>query len=124
MPEPQDFQLITPANRADYRRLVNPLAEACWPEFMLHDAFSDRYWNDLFERFGEYQFGLLDPASGQAIAMGNSLPLHWDGDLQDLPDEGWDWAMQQAVHDHQAGLEARTQCAIQIAIHPDYRSRG
>jgi GNAT superfamily N-acetyltransferase len=118
------FQLITPATRADYQTLVEPLADACWPEFMLHDPIADQYWNDLFERFSEYQFGLLDTETGQAAAMGNSLPLHWDGDPRELPEGGFDWAMQQAVQDHQAGLEPRTQCAIQIAIHPDHQGQG
>lgn len=41
-----------------------------------------------------------------------------------LPERGWDWAFEQAIADHQAGLTAHTQCAIQIAIHPDYRAKG
>ncbi len=118
------FQPISPATRADYRELVNPLADASWPEFMLHDPISDQYWSDLFSRFPEYQFGLLDSETGKAVAMGNSLPLHWDGDPADLPEGGFDWAMQQAVADHQQGLQPRTQCAIQIAILPEYRSLG
>ena len=118
------FQLITPADRADFRQLVNPLAEACWPEFMLHDPIADRCWDDLFTRFAEFQFGLLDTQTGKAIAQGNSLPLHWDGDPADLPERGWDWAFEQAISDHRAGLQPRTQCAIQINIHPDYRGQG
>jgi hypothetical protein len=118
------FQLITPATRADYRLLVAPLAEACWPEFMLHDPIADHHWGDLFERFEEYQFGLLDTETGKAAAMGNSLPLHWDGKVTDLPERGWDWAMEQAIADHEQGLEPHTQCAIQIAIHPNCRSLG
>lgn len=118
------FQPMTPASHGNYRELVAPLAEACWPEFMLHDPIADRYWADLFERFPEYQFGLLDAETGRAAAMGNSLALHWDADTADLPERGWDWAFEQAVADHTQGLTPRTQCAIQIAIHPDYRSMG
>jgi len=118
------LEWITPVTRTDYQRLMDPLADACWPEFMLHDPLADRYWNDLFERFADYQFGLLDVETGKAVAMGNSLPLHWDGDPAALPEGGFDWVMEQAVLDHRAGLEPRTQCAIQIAILPEYRSRG
>jgi hypothetical protein len=60
------FQLISPANRPDYRELVDDLAEDCWSEFMLHGPVADAYWGDLFERFGHYQFGLLDTATGCA----------------------------------------------------------
>jgi GNAT superfamily N-acetyltransferase len=118
------LEWITPASRADYEELMSPLADACWPEFMLHDPIADRYWHNLFERFADYQFALLDVETGKAVAMGNSLPLHWDADPVDLPEGGFDWAMVQAVDDHRAGLTPRTQCAIQIAILPEYRSRG
>lgn len=118
------FQAITPATREDYQELVAPLADACWNEFMLHDPIADHYWSDLFERFSDYQFGLLDTQTGKAAAMGNSLPLHWDGDPAELPEGGFDWAMQQAVSDHQEALKPRTQCAIQIAIHPDHQGLG
>lgn len=118
------FQPITPATREDYRDLVAPLADACWHEFMLHDPIADRLWDDLFERFSDYQFGLLDTHTGKAAAMGNSLPLHWDGAPADLPEGGFDWAMQQAVSDHENALQPRTQCAIQIAIHPDHQGLG
>ena len=118
------FQLITPTDFPDYEAFVGPLSQACWPEFMLHDPIADRYWGDLYTRFGDFQFGLLDTQTGRAAAKGNSLPLSWDGDPAELPERGWDWAFEQAVSDHQRGLEPHTQCAIQIAIHPDYRGQG
>jgi hypothetical protein len=118
------FQPITPTSHDHYQELIGALAGACWPEFMLHDPISDRHWGDLFKRFPEYQFGLLDTQTGKAAAMGNSLPLHWDADLAELPERGWDWAMEQSVADHVQGLRPRTQCAIQIAILPEYRSLG
>ncbi len=118
------FELITPANQPDYRNMVAPLATASWPEFMLHDPISDKHWSALFERFPEYQFGLLDTETNQAVAMGNSVPLHWEKNLADLPEEGWDWAFEQAVQNHEAGAAPNIQCAIQVAIHPTYQGRG
>ncbi len=119
-----DLKLITPANFPAYRKAVAPLAEACWPEFMLHDAIADQYWGKLFEYFSDYQFGLLDEGTGRAAAMGNSVPVCWDGSLEDLPEGGWDWAFQQAAQDHETGREANIHCAIQIAIDPAYRGRA
>src|SRR5215217_6569871 len=88
------FQIITPNDLEDYRDRAGDLSEACWPEFMLHDA------------------------------MGNSLPFHWDKDLSELPEGGWDWVFQQATAGHEAGTVPNIQSAIQIAIHPDYQSQG
>ena len=118
------FKLISPASHPEYRRMVAPLASASWPEFMLHDPISDENWGALFERFPNYQFGLLDLATDQAVAMGNSVPLYWEGELASLPEEGWDWALEQAVQNDQTAVTPNIQCAIQVAIHPDYRGRG
>jgi len=121
---PTDLQFITPANCPEFRKLVAPLAEASWPEFMLHDVVADEHWGALFERFPDYQFGYLDPSSGAAVAMGNSVPLRWSAGFDELPDDGWDWALAEAVQTHRAGLAPNVQCAIQINIRPDYRGKG
>jgi GNAT superfamily N-acetyltransferase len=118
------LELITPASHPEYRRIVAPLASACWPEFMLHDPVADEHWGALFDRFADYQFGLLDVETNRAAAMGNSLPLRWEKSLDTLPEQGWDWAFQQALQDDRAGRQPNIQCAIQVAIDPAYRGQG
>ena len=122
--DPTRFQIITPSTDNDYRKLVGPLAEACWPEFMLHDPIADEYWSALFERFSDYQFGMFDTQSHQIAAMGNSVPLQWNDHLDNLPEEGWDWGFEEAIYGHKRGRDPNIQCAIQIAIHPEYQRRG
>ena len=118
------FDRITPNDRADYREIISFISEAVWPEFMHHDPVVNRHWDDLYTRFPEYQFALLDADSGEVVGLANSVPLAWDGDPTDLPDEGIDWAFSQSVTDHEAGRLPRTQCAIQIAIAPGHQGRG
>lgn len=118
------FEIITPASRVNYRELVASLAEAAWPEFMLHDSIADENWDALFTRFDDYQFAMIDTGTEQIAATGNSLPLAWGQSPEDLPERGWDWAFEQAVQDHKAGRPARRQCALQVAIHPDYQGQG
>lgn len=118
------FHFISPLENPNYHELITGLASAAWPEFMLHDPIADELWDNLYNLFPEYQFALLDYQNGRVAAMANSLALHWDGDEHDLPEAGWDWVFRQAVEDHANGLPTRTQCAIQIAIHPDYRGQG
>jgi GNAT superfamily N-acetyltransferase len=121
---PNRFQLITPNDLTDYRDRANEIAEASWPEFMLHDPIADEYWHELFDRFNEYQFAMLDTGANRMAAMGNSLPFHWDEDLSQLPEGGWDWVFIQSVEDHKHGIVPNIQSAIQIAIHPDYQGQG
>jgi GNAT superfamily N-acetyltransferase len=118
------FQLIKPDDLADYRDLAGDISEVSWPEFMLHDPIANENWHELFDRFSEYQFALLDTKTDQMAAMGNSLPFRWDQDLSELPEGGWDWVFLKAVEGHKNSIAPNIQSAIQIAIHPDYRSQG
>ena len=118
------FQIITPNNLDDYRDRANEIAEASWPEFMMHDPIANENWHELFDRFGDYQFAMLDTESNRMAAMGNSLPFHWDKELSDLPEGGWDWVFIKAVEDHKNGIKPNIQSAIQIAIHPNYQGQA
>ena len=119
----KSFTFITPTDRPDFSELVAGLASLAWPEFMLHDPVADLLWDYLYTFFPEFQFAVMDSETQKVIALANSLVLHWDGNLIDLPDSGWDWAFSQAVSDYKNGLKPNILCAIQIMIHPDYRGR-
>jgi GNAT superfamily N-acetyltransferase len=121
---PNRFQLIAPDDLPDYRDRAGDLAEASWPEFMLHDPIAGENWHELFDRFREYQFALLDTENDRMAAMGNSLPFRWDQPLEELPEGGWDWVLLEAIENHKKAVEPNIQSAIQINIHPDYRSQG
>ena len=118
------FQIIAPDDLPEYRALAGDLSEASWPEFMLHDPIANENWHELFDRFIEYQFGMLDTENNRLAAIGNSLPFYWDLELKDLPEGGWDWVLLTAVEQHKQGAKPNIQSAIQINIHPEYRSQG
>jgi len=118
------FQIIAPNDLPDYRDLANDIAAASWPEFMMHDPVANENWHELFDRFEEYQFAMLDTESNRMAAMGNSLPFRWDQPLEELPEGGWDWVFLKAIGDHKNAITPNIQSAIQVAIHPDYQSQG
>jgi GNAT superfamily N-acetyltransferase len=118
------FKVIHPNDLEDYQDRAADLSDVSWPEFMLHDAVANENWHELFDRFSDYQFALLDTATGRMAAMGNSLPFYWDEELSDLSEGGWDWIFLKAIEDHKNGVTPNIQSAIQIAIHPDYQSQG
>lgn len=118
------FQVINPTTHTNYRNLVRGLTRVVWPEFMLHDSVANENWHELLERFANYQLALHDTRENRVAAMGNSFPLRWDAALEDLPDEGWDWAFTEAVKNHEQGIAPNVHCAIQIIIHPDYQGQG
>lgn len=118
------FKIIKPDDLADYRNQAGDIADASWPEFMLHDPIANDYWHELFDRFSEYQFAMLDTETDRMAAMGNSLPFRWDEEVSALPEGGWDWVFVKAVEDHKSGVKPNIQSAIQIAIRPEYQSQG
>jgi hypothetical protein len=90
---------------------------------MLHDPVADlldNCYNDL----PEYQFVLVDAESTEPVAIGNSIPLAWHSELDDLPDEGWDWALTKGIDDLKRGLKPDILCALQIVVFSEHRRRG
>jgi GNAT superfamily N-acetyltransferase len=91
---------------------------------MLHDPIANERWDGLFEEFGEYQFAFLGEDGKQVVSLANSVPLAWEGPVEELPDEGWDWALIQSARDRAEGGISKTLCAIQISVHPQRQGRG
>lgn len=117
------FKIIAPNDLPDYRDQAGDIADAAWPEFMHHDPIANENWHELFDRFEEYQFAMLDTETNHMAAMGNSLPFYWDLPLEELPERGWDWVFLEAVENHKNGVTPNIQSAIQIAIHPEYQGQ-
>ena len=80
---------------------------AVWDEFMYHDAVSDVHWNRQYEEFPDLQLFLLDE---------DDRLLRPD----ELPDDGWDAALEQAF----AGRPAAAVSAIAITIGVEQRGKG
>ena len=95
------------------------LGQKAWPVFMQHDAVVGKYWEHLYNDFIEYQIGLFE--KDQAVAVANTIPLHWNGKDEELPDTGLDWAIEKATDDQSKGLPADMLVAVQILIDPAYR---
>ncbi len=112
--ETNRFKLITPNDLDDYHKRAGEITAASWPEFMLHDPVADEYWHELFDRFSNYQFALLDTETNRMAAMANSLPFCWNENISNLPEGGWDWVFVKAVEDHKNGITPTIQSAILI----------
>ena len=90
-----------------------------WPPFMLESAISNERWHLLYERFGGFQFWLVDEDTDVVLAEGNSLPARLD--LDTLPDRGWEHVVEHAT----SGEEAPTLVsAIQVLVDPTLHGGG
>jgi hypothetical protein len=77
---------VTLDRRPALRRRFRQLHAAAWPAF-LNDVPVNALWPRLYSEFPEYQLALVD-ARGRAVAVGNTVPLAWDGRPGSLPDRG------------------------------------
>jgi GNAT superfamily N-acetyltransferase len=116
------YRYTTYARRPDLVEAARGVNGSVWPEFMFHDAVADRLWDRLEETFGDYQTMWFD-ASDHVVAVGNTVPLVWDGAIEHLP-IGWDDAFERAVHDVDTGRKPTTLCAIQATVDRSLQGQG
>ncbi len=103
-------RFFTHDERPELRERCGFLREA-WPAFMLESPVSNERWHLLYERFGGFQFWLVDEATDAILAEGNSLPVRLDP--ADLPDRGWEYVMEHATSANEAPTVVS---AIQVLI--------
>ena len=117
-----NIKIVTALNRTDLIERGDKIVEAVYPEFMLHDAVANEYFFQLYSAFPEYQYWLLD--GEEIVGIGNSIPIYWNDKLENLPDEGWDWALKKGFDDLKTGIEPNLLCALSITINPAFQGKG
>jgi hypothetical protein len=109
------------ATVADRPDLVEPAWERTrdtLPEYNNHGDVLNVYWGRLTEERPEFQFHLIDDA-GDVLARARSIPLRWNGTIEDLP-AGIDGAIARGFDE--GGANAL--CALLIMVPRDVQSRG
>lgn len=117
-----DHKVISALQDPEQRKIHNEITGPLWPEFMFHDPISNANWGNLYELFGEYQITVF--IDGEAAGMANCIPFYWGGAVEDLPEEGWDWAMLKGCEDNSLKEKPNTLCGIQIGIGKKYQGKG
>ena len=112
------LETVTLAQRPDLEREFGRAHQASWPTFMLHDPISNRTWHTLHSRFAEFQFLLLE--GEDVVAIGNTMPVRWDGSPGDLPD-GVDGVLVRTVD---ANEEPSVLSAMAAIVAPGWKGRG
>ena len=94
-----------------------------WPAFMYEDPIGGVYYGRLAAAFPEFQLMALDDARNP-IAKLQSIPFHWAGTDDDLPDRGWEAMLERGFDDREKGREATAVSFLEALIAPDLRGRG
>jgi len=115
-----DYKKIS--NFKDHKDLQYEVTKDLWPEFMFHDSISNKYWKELFSFYPDFQYSLK--SKGEILGIGNSIPLFWNKDFNQLPERGWDWALKKCIEDKNKEIKPNTLCGLQIAVAKDHQNKG
>lgn len=91
-----------------------------WPTYNNHGSNTSVYFNTLYSEHPDQQILLVDQRSEGLIARGRTIPIRWDGTLDDLP-RGIDEAGLRAVGDV---LPPTALCALAAEVDPGYQGTG
>lgn len=119
-----NYKIVTGRENPEIRKLQSDLILSAWPEFMLHDIYIDKYWDNIVRRYPEYQFILLEKQTDEIIAIGNSMPVRFDDSIDHLPDGGIDWALETCHRQINSGEKPNLLCAFQIVVSKDHLGSG
>jgi hypothetical protein len=117
------FHIVTAEQDLERVQEANSRVRYEWPEFMLHDKASALF-PDLYQKVPAYQFVVVEPDSGDTVAIGNSVPLEYRRPVDELPVTGWDWVIQKGIDDFDHQRHVNLLCALQIVVFSKYRGKG
>lgn len=116
------MQIVTLAQRPDLTEVLERPELNPGPELMFHDAVAEQLWDHLAEEFGDYQLALVD--GDDVIARAHAVPLAWHGTPAELPEGGYDWALEQSLADRAAGRTPTIASALYIAVSAHHQGAG
>lgn len=101
------------------RGQIDDLVASGYPEFLLHDEISNKYWEDLFSSFPEFQIVYQD--GNEVIGVGNTIPICYLQQDVDLKISGWDWALEKGFLDKIKGNSVNVLIGLSVVVSKKYR---
>jgi hypothetical protein len=111
-------KVFTVAERAELAEPAWDATRDTFPEYNNHGDVLNRYWGRLTEERPEFQFHIVGD-EGEILARARSLPVWWNGTLEDLP-AGIDGAIARGLDEEGANVL----CAMVIQIPRGIQGRG
>jgi hypothetical protein len=117
------YTVVTARESERFYELSNGMVRADGPAFLEHDSAVVQYWPLLAETFPTYQFCLVEQESGEAVGIGNSIPVAFQSEWADLPAEGLDWVLERGFQDRAAGKIPTLMSALYIEVADSHRGQ-
>jgi GNAT superfamily N-acetyltransferase len=94
-----------------------------WPLFMRQDPIANLFYRNLVDAFPEHQLVALNEHA-KVIGKVHSVPMSWDGTIENLPLRGWDAVLERAFASAFVESECQTVSLIEAFLSPHYAGRG
>ena len=115
-------RIRTLADAPALERVMRRLHGSAWPPFLRDDALN-ALWHRLYAEFPQFQLALCGRGD-QVVAIGNTVPLAWNGTRRGLPDRLAD-VLARAVREREHGAPPPTAVvALAAIVHPGQRRKG
>jgi len=98
------------------------LHRIAWPPFLRDDDVNALWGSTLYTTFPEFQLALCN-AAGAVVAIGNTIPIVWDGTPSGLPDRIAD-VLAGARRAHRRGSRPTALSALAAIVDPRHRAEG
>jgi hypothetical protein len=118
-----DPEVVRCSERPELWKSISDLSDEVWPEYNVHGEAIDRYWDQLYEVFPEWQFVLYDSAEQTVLAEGQTIPVQWDGTDPGLG-PGIDATLAGAFELRANGGQLTAISALAAKVPPRQQSRG
>jgi GNAT superfamily N-acetyltransferase len=117
------LKTFTLAERPEREADFEDLATSGWPRFLRQrDALGlGEHWPSLFTTWADYQLVVLDGL--RTLAVGHTVPISWDGTVDDLPDS-IAAILARADTDTHTGRPPTALSALAALVAPAERGRG
>lgn len=117
-----NYKIVSLAERYDLFETQDKVCCEVWSEFMLHSPVADAYWMQFIEAFKDYQLLMME--RDDILAVINTVPIHFDKSLHELPDEGWDWGVRNSIATYQKGIKPNLLMGVQIVVNKNHQGKG
>ena len=117
------MKILSHAQRPDLLEKLEQMESDSFPEFMLHDSIWNEHWPLVLAVFADLQLYLLDEDTGELAGVFNSVPVAWDGTVEDLPASEHE-VLSRSLRHRREGREATALCGIQVAVADSHAGRG
>ena len=107
----------------DLRKQYLDCVSTAFPQIILESELVKNLWVKVESYFPNYQRSFIKE-NNKLMGVVNTIPFYWYKDLNDLPNDGWDWLMKKGIHDFENNIKPNSLGGLQIILTKENQGKG